>query len=240
MKDLLIKTYKDSNKKNILSYISNCLVKKKKKLIVTSNPEIYVSSLSDEKIERLLKDKETLLIPDAVSVVYALKKVLNKDIKPFPGVELLTELLSIADENKLSIYIYGSTKEVNTKFKNFVNNKYENIKIVGNKDGYLKNVKNVKDDIIKKKPDLVICALGVPKQELFLYDLMEELNKGVLIGVGGSLDVLSGSLKRAPKVFRKLKLEWLYRIVRQPKRLKRFFKYNVKFVKLVRKCDKCD
>ena len=75
---------------------------------------------------------------------------------------------------------------------------------------------------------------------MFLYDILEKIEKGILIGVGGSLDVLSGSIKRAPKIFRKLKIEWLYRIIRQPKRLKRFFKYNVRFIRLVRKCDKND
>ena len=155
---------------------------------------------------------------------------------------MLTDLLNLSNsmKKKVTVYIYGATKEVNIKFKNFVNNNYKNIIVVGNKDGYIKNVDRIKKDIIDKKPDIIICALGVPKQELFLYDILEKIEKGILIGVGGSLDVLSGSIKRAPKIFRKLKIEWLYRIIRQPKRLKRFFKYNVRFIRLVRKCDKND
>lgn len=242
MKELLIKTYNDINKKNILSFIKKFLTRQQKKLIVTSNPEIYVSALKDEKIKEMLKDKNTLVIPDAVSVSYALEKVLNKKVKAYPGVELLTDLLNLSNsmKKKVTVYIYGATKEVNIKFKNFVNNNYKNIIVVGNKDGYIKNVDRIKKDIIDKKPDIIICALGVPKQELFLYDILEKIEKGILIGVGGSLDVLSGSIKRAPKIFRKLKIEWLYRIIRQPKRLKRFFKYNVRFIRLVRKCDKND
>ena len=77
---------------------------------------------------------------------------------------------------------------------------------------------------------MVLVALGIPQQELLIYNNLNNFNKGIFIGVGGSFDVLSGTKKRAPKLFIKLKLEWLYRIVCEPKRLKRFFRYNVKFL----------
>ena len=85
------------------------------------------------------------------------------------------------------------------------------------------------------KPDLTVVALGVPTQELFINDLYSEAKNGIFIGVGGSLDVLSGNKKRAPLFMRKINLEWLYRIATDPKRIRRFYDNNIKFVNDVRK-----
>lgn len=87
------------------------------------------------------------------------------------------------------------------------------------------------EEIKKLKPDVTLLALGIPKQELLIYNNLKDFEKGIFIGVGGSFDVLSGMKKRAPKIFIKLKLEWLYRITREPKRLKRFYKSNIKYLK---------
>ena len=86
------------------------------------------------------------------------------------------------------------------------------------------------EEIIKLKPDILFVALGIPYQEKLIGKYYNKFKKGIFIGVGGSFDVLSGTKKRAPRLFIKLKLEWLYRIICEPKRLKRFFKYNVKFL----------
>ena len=80
------------------------------------------------------------------------------------------------------------------------------------------------------KPDIVLIALGIPLQEKLINKHINDFKKGIFIGVGGSFDVLSGSKKRAPKLFIKLNLEWLYRILREPKRISRFLKYNIKFI----------
>ena len=88
----------------------------------------------------------------------------------------------------------------------------------------------VKKDIIKQKPDLCLVALGIPHQEKFINSIMDKVDKGIYMGVGGTFDVLSGSKKRAPKVFIKLNLEWLYRIMCEPKRITRFIKHNLRFV----------
>jgi len=112
---------------------------------------------------------------------------------------------------------------------------YKNIKVIGSCDGYVDNYEIVKDEIVELKPDLTVVALGVPTQELFINDIYKRLHKGMFIGVGGSLDVLSGNKKRAPLFMRKTNLEWLYRIVTDPKRIRRFYNNNIKFVNDVRK-----
>ena len=91
------------------------------------------------------------------------------------------------------------------------------------------------EKISKLKPDILLVALGIPMQEELIYRHMNEFNKGIIVGVGGTFDVLSGTKKRAPKIFIKLNLEWLYRIIKEPSRLKRFWNNNVKFIFKVRK-----
>ena len=85
-------------------------------------------------------------------------------------------------------------------------------------------------EIIKLEPDIVLVALGMGNQEKLIYKHIDKFKKGIFVGVGGTFDVLSGTKKRAPKVFQKLGLEWLYRIVKEPKRIKRFYDNNVKFM----------
>ena len=90
-------------------------------------------------------------------------------------------------------------------------------------------------EISKLNPDIILVALGIPIQEKLIYKHLNEFNKGIFVGVGGSFDVISGHKKRAPKIFVKLNLEWLYRIICEPKRIKRFYNNNVKFLLKVRK-----
>ena len=114
--------------------------------------------------------------------------------------------------------------------KKVINEKYENIVLVGATNGYIKNRDEEFERIKKTKPDIVMVALGIPAQEKIIYKHLNDFKNGIFIGVGGSLDVLSGMKKRAPKLFIDLNLEWLYRIICEPSRIKRFWNSNVKFL----------
>ena len=116
-----------------------------------------------------------------------------------------------------------------------INKEYPDLKIVGSCNGYVKNKDNVFDKMVKLQPDIILVGMGIPMQEKLIYKHIDKFEKGVFIGVGGSLDVISGTKKRAPKLFIKLNLEWLYRILREPKRIKTFYKNNVKFIFKVKK-----
>ena len=119
--------------------------------------------------------------------------------------------------------------------ENVIKEKYPNLKIAGMTNGYVEDKDAVFKKIKKAKPDICLVALGIPAQEKLIYKHLDEFDKGIFVGVGGSLDVLSGTKKRAPKLFIKLNLEWLYRIAKEPKRLKRFWDNNVKFIFEVKK-----
>lgn len=121
------------------------------------------------------------------------------------------------------------------KMVEMLENTYSNINILGAENGYVEDKQKVFENIVKLEPDIVLVALGIPNQELLIYRNLAKFNKGIFIGVGGSFDVLSGCKKRAPKIFIKLHLEWLYRITVEPKRLKRFFKSNMRYLTTIRK-----
>ena len=121
------------------------------------------------------------------------------------------------------------------EIQNTIKKEYPNIKILEYSDGYIENKEEEMQKIVKLNPDICLVALGIPKQELLISKYIENAKKGIYIGVGGSFDVLSGVKKRAPKIFIKLNLEWLYRIIKEPKRIKRFWNNNVKFLIKVRR-----
>ena len=106
-----------------------------------------------------------------------------------------------------------------SKFKN----DFPNLNIVYSHNGYFDNENEILNDISKSRPQVLLCALGAPKQEFLIYRLKEMLQGCVMIGVGGSFDVFSGCTKRAPVIWQKLGLEWLYRVIVQPERIKRIF-----------------
>ena len=126
---------------------------------------------------------------------------------------------------------YGNKEKMEEKVKQ----KYPNIRLLGTTNGYVEDKQKVFEEIKKLSPDVVLVALGTPQQERIIYQNLEGFKKGIFIGVGGSFDVISGSKKRAPKIFIKLNLEWLYRIAGSPKRWKRFYNGNIKFVFKIRK-----
>ena len=111
-----------------------------------------------------------------------------------------------------------------------IKEKYPNVNLVGTTNGYVKDKDKIMNDIKKLNPDVVMLALGVPVQEKLIYKHIKKYTKGIFIGVGGSFDVISGMKKRAPKIFIKTNTEWLYRIAKEPKRLKRFWNNNIKFL----------
>ena len=133
------------------------------------------------------------------------------------------------------MYLFGAKQEVIEKMQEKIKKDYPQIQLLGAKNGYTEDKQKVFEEIEKLQPDVVLVALGAPMQEKIIYQNLKKFQKGIFIGVGGSLDVLSGSKKRAPKIFIKLNLEWLYRIALHPKRWKRFYNGNIKFIYKIKK-----
>ena len=221
--------YKDSKDK-CYKLIEKKLKNKERTFIVTANPETYMLSYKDKEINSILFNKENLIVPDGIAIVKT-ANYLGYDIKErITGVDLAEYLLSLANKNKYKVYLFGASSEVMEKLERVIETKYPNIKLVGSTNGYVKDKDAVMEYIKTTKPDIVMLALGIPLQEKLINKHINDFKKGIFIGVGGSFDVLSGSKKRAPKIFIKLNLEWLYRIMCEPKRITRFIKHNLRFV----------
>lgn len=229
MKDILEKIYNEEE--NIFySILEDLLTTNKKKFIITVNPEIIMKSYKNIEIKKMLLNDNNILVPDGISIIKKAKQY-NINIKErITGVDISSKALEICNKNKKSIYLFGSKKEVLDKLIISIKQKYPNINIVGFSDGYVEDKDKIMQEIISLSPDLILIALGVPNQELLINKYIEKAKKGVFIGVGGTFDVLSGCKKRAPKLFIKLNLEWLYRIICEPTRLKRFIQNNIVFM----------
>ncbi len=234
----MIEYYKNlycGSRDEFFEFITKRAEKGERTFVVTANPETFMHGSRNEEFDKLLRDENTVITADGIGVVKAAKYASVTPNGRVTGVETVSELLRFGSEKGLSAYFYGSKPEVLDKLMEQLRENYPGLKIVGFKDGYNNNDDEVFADMKTQKPDLVFVALGIPRQELLIYKNLPDFEKGIFIGIGGSLDVLSGTKKRAPKLFIKLNCEWLYRIMCEPKRIGRFYQNNVKFFSRLKK-----
>ncbi len=202
----------NKSKSEFYKLIDNKLKKEEKTFIITANPETYMLSTTDNIINEIVHNKNNLIVPDGIAIVKT-ANYLGLNIKErITGVEIAQHLLEIANKNKYKVYLFGATEEVINNLKKVIKETYSNINLIGTENGYVKDKNKVMNRIKDLEPDIIMVALGIPLQEKLIYEHLNDFKKGIFIGVGGSFDVLSGSKKRAPKIFIKLNLEWLYRI----------------------------
>lgn len=189
----------------------------KKKMLLSVNAEILLKS--DDELKTIYNNN--IGYADGIGAVMALEKKGINAIK-LPGCELwlkIVEKYAISDK---TFYILGSTDEVIKKTISLLKNKYPELKILGYRDGYLSNsdIEKLEADIKRLKPDFIFIAMGMPKQERLMARLYKE-HEAVYLGLGGSFDVFTGNVKRAPKWWIDHKLEFAYRLLMQPSRIKR-------------------
>lgn len=231
----LFANIKQYSKTEYTDVLHNYMINDCKKMIITANSEILIDALNDISISEILLDKNVDVIADGISLVKA-SKIYKSNIKErIPGIEIVEDIIFLADSLNKSMYLFGSTREVLKSLLEIIKKEYPNINIIGSSHGFVKNRDVIAKDIIYKRPDICLVALGVPDQEKFIHSILYKTTKGIFVGVGGSFDVLSGKKKRAPLILRKLNLEWLYRISCEPKRLKRFARSNITFMKIILK-----
>ena len=194
--------------------------------IFASNPEKNYSVPKDAFLYEMFK-KADILIPDGIGMVLASRFIYNADVQRVPGCELMQEICNMSAEKGYKIFIYGAKKEVNESAVDELKVRHPSIQIVGSQDGYLGDdeMNGLIDRINASNAQILFLALGSPKQEMWISKYRDQLkNVRVCQGIGGTLDVLAGTVKRAPDFFCKMGIEWLYRLVSEPKRLKRQIK----------------
>lgn len=192
------------------------------RIIITPNAEIIMSAKQDRELKAAL-NKADLCFPDGIGVTLA-AKILGKPLTGrTTGFDFMMKILNIADIKRLKLFLLGGKPGVAEKAGEKIKEMYPNAEIVGVHHGYFNEDKETKiiESINEKKPDILLVAMGCPKQELFMMRNKEKLQFKVAMGVGGSLDVLSGTVLRAPVFMQKAGLEWLYRLTTQPSRFNR-------------------
>jgi len=189
--------------------------------VVTINPEMFSEAEKNNDFANIIKEAE-MVIPDGVGVKIALK-LTGKNVQRLPGIDFARALLTESALSGIPVAIVGAKEDVITKAVENLQKEINGLNVVYYHNGYFENDTEIYNDIRDKSPKLVLVALGSPKQEFFIYNAKKVLNSCLMVGIGGSLDVWSGNVKRAPKIFQKLGMEWLYRTVTQPSRLKRIF-----------------
>lgn len=192
--------------------------------VVTANPEIVMEAKRDRKFRMLVK-QANLVTPDGIGIVIG-SKILNQGINErVAGYDMIHALCEKREKEKkkTSIYLLGATDEVVQLANLNLQEMYPHVNVVGFHHGFFEELEeeNIVKSIAQHQPDILLAGLGSPKQELFISQHKEVLQTKVLIGCGGTFDVLAGKVERAPEAFQKMHLEWLWRAVKEPKRLKR-------------------
>lgn len=237
MKAYFDKIYRGDFKAFIQKLEQN-IKQEKKSFVITANPETLMIGTENPAFDAILKSDDTIIVPDGIGVVKAANMLDIPLTERVTGVEIVQELFRVLNETGKGIYLLGAKREVIDKLVERLHKEYPNLKVLGYQDGYVQDKDAVFDEIVELKPDVVLVALGIPAQEILIHKHYDRFDKGIFVGVGGSFDVLSGTKKRAPEIFIKLNLEWLYRIAKEPKRFKRFYDSNVRFIGKIRKMKK--
>ncbi len=209
--------------KDALSYIEEKTESSQPAQVVTINPEMIELAEKNPQFANVLRNAE-LVIPDGVGIKIALK-INGINQEQIPGIEFSKEVISMCAKKGYPVSLIGAREDILVKACDNLVQEFSGLNIAYKRNGFFNENEEMEiiAEISNIKPKLVLVALGAPKQEFFINKLREQLQDAVYIGVGGSFDVWSGEVQRAPVIYRKLGCEWLYRLLMQPSRFKRIF-----------------
>lgn len=199
-------------------------------ILVTPNPEMVMEAQKNHVFMKTLQEAE-LSVPDGIGIVLV-SRVLSERVA---GCDLILSLFEkVKDQNK-TVYMLGGKPGVCELAKKRMEKKYPGLHVTGWHHGYFDTPaeKEIIKEIQRLKPDILLVGLGFPKQELWMYRHKHTLPVKISAGIGGSLDIMSGTVQRAPLIFQKLHLEWLYRLIQQPSRARRMLKLPLFLVKVL-------
>ena len=202
-----------------IAQIENLISVRKNSIVATANAEMLLMATHDDELKNILNSAE-LVVADGAGTVWAAHHLGYEMPERVAGFDLVQELMKISPTHDYKIFLFGAAPSIADKAKLKAEQLYPGIKIVGVRNGFFTatDEPEIIAQIKKSSPDILLVALGVPKQEKFLAKYKSELNVPVSIGVGGTFDVMAGVVKRAPLWMQKLKLEWLFRAMLQPSR----------------------
>ena len=212
---------------------------------IISNKQVHHCVINAGKVVKIQNDeilKESVINSDIInadgmSIVWAVRFLGYKIQERVAGIDLMENLIRLAHEKKYSCFFLGAKEEVVKNLVSHYSVKYSKKIISGYRDGYFdeKDEKDIIEIIKKSNAEFLFVAITSPKKEIFLNKYKNELkNINLIMGVGGSFDVIAGTVKRAPKYMQEIGLEWFFRFIQEPKRMwKRYLIGNLKFVILI-------
>ncbi|MDP9751284.1 WecB/TagA/CpsF family glycosyltransferase [Thermoanaerobacter pentosaceus] len=202
--------------------LKNFLQEDRLHIVATPNAEIVMMAQKDKEYMEILNNTD-LNVPDGSGIVFA-SKVFKKPLtERVAGFDLMLEFIKDISSKGVKIYLLGAACQVAEQARANLEKLYPGVKIVGTHHGYFTEEEENKiiEEINNKGAEVLFVALGAPKQEKWIYKNKDKLKVKIAMGVGGSFDVIAGKVKRAPYIYRKLGLEWLYRLIKEPWRYKR-------------------
>lgn len=208
--------------RDTIDLLADAVESRKPHQVITVNPIMVMTAVESPRYMQILNTAE-LVIPDGAGVVWAAQYAGTPVHERVPGIEIMQELLRKAQQRQWRVYLLGASSEVITAAVEKLKLQYPGLAIAGFRDGYFsaEEDEQVVEAIRQAKPDLLFVGRSADNQEPWIAAHKEALGVPVMMGVGGSFDIISGRLKRAPRIFLKLKLEWFYRLLQEPYRYRR-------------------
>ena len=190
-----------------------------------------VLAVNPEKITALRKDawllsffrSAALLIPDGIGAVWAARKLTGSRVGRVPGADLMQNLCALASVRGYMVFFYGAKESVSVEAVVLLQERHPGLKVVGRRNGYVlpEDMDDLISEINASGAHILFVALGSPRQERWLVQYGDRLNVKVIQGIGGTLDTITGHVRRAPVSWQRLNLEWLFRLLMEPQRIKR-------------------
>ncbi len=219
---------------NAVEMVENAIQNNAKRKVFFVNPDCLNKLFTEEKYYDNLKHADWIF-PDGIGINIACKIIRSPLRENVNGTDMLPFLCELAETSGFSFYLLGGKPGIAAKMKTNLEKKYPQIIIKGEHDGFFQwnstDETAIIDQINELRPDILLVAFGVPKQEEWITANAERLNCKVMIGVGGLFDFYSGNIRRAPVWMREVGMEWFYRFMQEPKRMwKRYFLGNPLFI----------
>ncbi|KRM10339.1 WecB/TagA/CpsF family glycosyltransferase [Lentilactobacillus farraginis] len=211
--------FEDTNQKDFEALLKKRIDAHQNTFVVTANPEIVMYARHNRLYNQLIH-KADYIIADGIGIIIGAKLLKQPLAERITGYDLFVSLLHWGSQTHKSAYFVGAKTDVINKLKQVVAKSYPGLTIAGTHNGYFGDDRNIVNDIARTQPDMVFVATGYPKQEEFI-ERNRKAADGLWMGIGGSFDVLTGTVKRAPQSWQKMHLEWLYRVVKEPSRIYR-------------------
>ena len=193
--------------------------------VATPNPEIVMLAKKSAALAAALENA-AMVLADGVGITIG-AKIIGRPLRArIPGIDFMSAVFEKMAASGKSVFLFGAKPGIAEKAGERLAEQY-GLLIAGTADGYFTDSEHIINKVNEAAPDVLVVCLGAPKQELWMVENLERLNVKVCVGLGGALDVYSGEVKRAPAAFRKMGLEWFYRLITDPRRIKRMIKLPV-------------